>query len=84
MNSLEFQEDEWVLLKFFKSWLHQAKGKNWQGEPPGHQQFYARLAKTYYGPFQILQRINERANRQKFLDHCHIHNAFHVSLLKKF
>ena len=59
-------------------------GKNWQGEPTGHQKFYAKLAKRYYGPFHILQRINEISYRQKVPKHWHIHNAFHMSLRKPF
>ena len=42
------------------------------------------LQKRYYGPFQILFQINEMAYRLKFLANWHIHNAFHVSLLKPF
>ena len=41
-------------------------------------------AKRSYEPFQILSRINETTNRLKFPSNWHIHNAFHVSLLKPF
>ncbi|MCO5612399.1 hypothetical protein L7F22_066666 [Adiantum nelumboides] len=41
-----------------------------------------KLAKRYYGPFQILLRINETAYKLKLPANWHIHNAFHVSLLK--
>ena len=57
-------------------------GKDWQGMHSGHQKYYAKLARRYYGPFQILERINETAYRLKLPPHWHIHNAFHVSLLK--
>ena len=40
-----------------------------------------KLAKRYYGPCQILSRINDMAFRLKVPD---IHNAFHISLLKPF
>ena len=43
-----------------------------------------KLAKRYYGPFQILSRINETAYRLKLPANWHIHNAFHISLLKPF
>ena len=43
-----------------------------------------KLAKRYYGPFQILQRINETLYRLKLPSNWHIHNAFHVSLLKPY
>ena len=40
--------------------------------------------KRYYGPFQILSRINATAYRLKLPANWHIHNAFHISLLKPF
>ena len=43
-----------------------------------------KLAKRYYGPFQILHKINETAYRLKLSSNWHIHNAFHVSLLKPY
>ena len=43
-----------------------------------------KLAKRYYRPFQILQRIIKIAYSLKFPSNWHIHNAFHVSLLKPF
>ena len=82
--SLEFKEDDWVLLKFPKARLRQTTGKDWQGMHSGHQKYYAKLAHRYYGPFQILKRLNEIAYRLKLSAHWHIHNAFHVSLLKPF
>ena len=56
---LEFQPDDWVLLRFSKARLRQRTCKGGQGEPIGHQNFYAKLAKRYYGPFQILERMND-------------------------
>ena len=64
--------------------MRQKIGKDWQGEPIGHQKFYAKLAKRYYGPFQILERINETSYRLKLPSTWHIHNAFHASLLKPY
>ena len=58
------------------------KGKDNNGVPTGHQKYYAKLAKRYYGPFQILERINETAYRLKLPESWQIHNAFHVGLLK--
>ena len=81
---LEFKEDDWVLLKFFKARFRQKTGKDKNGIPTGHQKFYAKLAKRYYGPFQMLNRINETAYRLKLPAHWQIHNAFHVSLLKPY
>ncbi|MCO5567368.1 hypothetical protein L7F22_021058 [Adiantum nelumboides] len=56
-RALAFKENDWVLLKFPKARLRHTMGKN----PTGHQKYYAKLAKRYYGPFQILKPINEMA-----------------------
>ncbi|MCO5571372.1 hypothetical protein L7F22_025110 [Adiantum nelumboides] len=81
---LDLKEDDWMLLKFPKARLQHTTGKDRQGTPNGHQKFYAKLAKKFYGPFQILQKINPTAFRLKLPDHWHIHNAFHASLLKPY
>ncbi|MCO5563944.1 hypothetical protein L7F22_017596 [Adiantum nelumboides] len=81
---LDLKEDDWVLLKFPKARLQHTTVKDRQGTPNGHQKFYAKLAKRFYGPFQILQKINPTAFRLKLPDHWHIHNAFHASLLKPY
>ncbi|MCO5601712.1 hypothetical protein L7F22_055835 [Adiantum nelumboides] len=81
---LDLKEDDWVLLKFPKARLQHTTGKDRQGTPNGHQKFYAKLAKRFYGPFQILQKINPTVFRLKLPDHWHIHNAFHASLLKPY
>ena len=64
--------------------MRQRIDKDYQGEPTGHEKFYAKLAKRYYDPFKILERINETSYRLKLLPSWHIHNAFHVSLLKPY
>ncbi|MCO5549937.1 hypothetical protein L7F22_003414 [Adiantum nelumboides] len=79
-RSLAFKENDWVLLKFPKARLRHNTGKN----PTGHQKYYTKLAKRYYGPFQILKPINEMAYQLKLPKHWFIHNAFHVSLLKPY
>ncbi|MCO5550680.1 hypothetical protein L7F22_004170 [Adiantum nelumboides] len=79
-RALAFKENDWVLLKFPKARLRYTTGKN----PTGHQKYYAKLAKRYYGPFQILKPINEMAYQLKLPKHWLIHNAFHVSLLKPY
>ena len=81
---LKFKEDDWILLKFSKARLRHTSGKDWQGKNSGHQKFYAKLARRYYGPFQVQECINETAYRLKLPSHWQIHNAFHVSLLKPF
>ncbi|MCO5546616.1 hypothetical protein L7F22_000046 [Adiantum nelumboides] len=79
-RALAFKENDWVLLKFPKARLRHTSGKN----PTGHQKYYAKLAKRYYGPFQILKPINEMAYQLKLPNHWLMHNAFHVSLLKPY
>ncbi|MCO5573059.1 hypothetical protein L7F22_026824 [Adiantum nelumboides] len=79
-RALAFKENDWVLLKFPKTRLRHTSGKN----PTGHQKYYAKLAKRYYGPFQILKPINEMAYQLKLPNHWLIHNAFLVSLLKPY
>ena len=64
--------------------MRHTTGKDWQGQPTGHQRYYAKLAKRYYGPFQVLRPINEVAYKLKLPTHWQIHNAFHVSLLKPY
>ena len=50
-RSLVFKEDDWALLKLSTARLSHTTGKNWQGKPTGHQKYYMKLAKRYYGPF---------------------------------
>ena len=80
---MTFKTNDWVLLKFPKARLKYTSGKNREGQP-GHQKYYAKLAKRYYGPFQVLKPINETAYQLKLPNHWLIHNAFHVSLLKPY
>ncbi|MCO5613490.1 hypothetical protein L7F22_067767 [Adiantum nelumboides] len=79
-RALAFKENDWILLKFPKARLRHTSDKN----PTGHQKYYAKLIKRYYGPFQILKPINEMAYQLKLPKHWLIHNAFHVSLLKPY
>ncbi|MCO5608021.1 hypothetical protein L7F22_062224 [Adiantum nelumboides] len=81
---VHFSTNDWVLLKFPKARLRHTTGKSWHGELTGHQKDYAKLARRYYGPFQILRPINETAYQLKLPSHWPIHNAFHVSLLKAY
>ncbi|MCO5569514.1 hypothetical protein L7F22_023227 [Adiantum nelumboides] len=81
---VHFSTNDWVLLKFPKARLRHTTGKSWHGELTGHQKYYAKLARRYYGPFQILRSINETAYQLKLPSHWPIHNAFHVSLLKAY
>ena len=78
------KEDDWVLLRFAKACLNVKTSKGTQGHPIGHQKYYAKLAKRYYGPFQVLKPINETAYQLKLPRNWLIHNAFHVSLLNPY
>ena len=55
---LEFKDDDWVLLWSTKAQLKHTTVKNSKGEHNRHQNYYMKLTKRYYGPFQILSRIN--------------------------
>ena len=81
---LVFKENNWVLVKFPKARLRHTTCKGTNGHPTGHQKYYAKLAKRYYGPFQVLKPINETAYRLRFPSTWLIHNAFHVNLLKPY
>ena len=44
---------------------------------------YPNLVAQFCGPFEILDRIGHVAYALAFLSCMHVHNVFHVSLLKK-
>ena len=45
---------------------------------------YKKLAYRYCGPFEIMQRIGEQSYKLALPPHLHVHNVFHVSLLKQY
>ena len=70
------------MLKFPKACLNVTTGKGKQGRPTGHQKYYAKLEKRYYGPLQVLKPLNKTTYQLKLPRMWLIHNAFHVSHLK--
>ena len=43
---------------------------------------YAKLAPSYCGPFEVLERVGLVAYRLALTHHVKFHDVFHVSLLK--
>ena len=43
-----------------------------------------KLAFRYCGPFEVLQRMGEQSYKIALPPHLHVHNVFHVNLLKKY
>jgi hypothetical protein len=71
-TDVEFKEGDWVFMKlqpYRQSTLAHRKSN--------------KLARRFYGPFQILARVGCVAYRLDFPDVAKVHNVFHVSLLKK-
>ena len=45
---------------------------------------HKKLAYRYCGPFRVTKRIGEQAYELELPSHLHVHNVFHVSLLKQY
>ena len=43
-----------------------------------------KLSFRYCGPFEILRRMGEQSYKLALPPHLHVHDVFHVSLLKKY
>ncbi|MCO5588880.1 hypothetical protein L7F22_042841 [Adiantum nelumboides] len=69
---IEFKLNDFVWLRIEKRRL-----KNMENHPK------VKLAPRFYGPFKIIQVINPNAYRLNIPPHWHIHNSFHISLLRK-
>ncbi|MCO5609042.1 hypothetical protein L7F22_063263 [Adiantum nelumboides] len=74
-REMVFSLGDSVLLHFEKARLKKMKGK---------ERLFPKLSMRYYGPFQINDIINDVAYRLKLPESWKIHNAFHVSLLRRY
>lgn len=72
---VNYHPGEWVLLKLRPHRQSTAKGS---------QAFSGKLAKRFYGPFQIIERIGKVDYRLQLLAEARIHSVFHCSMLKPF
>lgn len=70
-----YQPNDWVLVKLRPCRQLTAKGSSARGE---------KLAKRYYGPFRIVERIGAAAYRLQLPKRARVHSVFHCSMLKPF
>ena len=45
---------------------------------------YKKLAFRYCGPYEVVKRVGEQSYQLALPPHLHVHDVFHVSLLKKY
>ena len=45
---------------------------------------YKKLAYRYCGPYEVIRRVGEQSYKLALPPHVHVHNVFHVSLLKQY
>ena len=65
----KFDTGDWVLVKL----------QPYRQSSKAHRQSYE-LSKRYFGPFQVLARIETVAYRLALPDEDQIYNVFHISL----
>jgi len=69
----EFQVGDWVLVRLRPFRQTTAAGAN-----------HSKLARRFYGPFQVIEKTGPIAYKLALLDHLRIHPMFHCSNLKPF
>ena len=74
-QEVNYQVGDWVLLR-----LRPYR----QSSTKGTSSASAKLAKRFYGPFQVIERIGPVAYKLKLSDEEKIHPVFHCSKLKPF
>ena len=74
-RQLTLAKDQWVLLKFHRARLKTIGGKEGRA---------IKLSPRYYGPFKIIESINDVTFRLALPATWNMHNAFHSSLLKPY
>lgn len=72
---MHYQVGDWVLLR-----LRPYRQSSAKGNSPAS----AKLAKQFYGPFQVVERIGPVAYKLKLPEEAKIHPVFHCSKLKPF
>ncbi|CAM8937356.1 unnamed protein product [Rhodiola kirilowii] len=70
--NVEYEVGDWVIVRLQP--YRQSTVRN---------QRTTKLTRRYYGPFEVVQRIEKVAYRVSLPEGAKIHNVFHVSLLKK-
>lgn len=70
-HDISFKVGEWVIVKLRPHQQTLVKGKP-----------HSKLAKRFYGPYQILEKIGHMAYKLKLPDNSCIHHVFHCSHLK--
>lgn len=74
-REMHYQVGDWVLLRLQPYRQSSAKGTSLSS---------AKLAKRFYGPFQVMERIGPVACKLKLPEEAKIHPVFHCSKLKPF
>lgn len=72
-RDMQFEEGDWVLVKL--------RPRQQTSVTEGH---YSKLAKRFYGPFQVTKKIGTIAYQFNLLATSRIHPVFHYSLLKPY